>query len=492
MGNMRAYCASIASETNSFSPLRTDFTDFAQSFYAPPGAHPDTPTLCSAVFPALRARAASGEIELIEGTATWAEPGGIINQETWTRLRDEVLHQIKEALPLDIVVLGLHGAMIADSCVDCEGELIAEVRSIVGPDTIIGVTFDPHSHLSERRVRNADVIVAFKEFPHIDFVETGEACVDLTIRTAKGEIEPEISVWDARMIDIFMTSREPMRGFVDRLHAMEERGEVLSASVIHGFMAGDSPDLGTKVLVITNGEKARGDKIARDLGQELFSFRGQALPELLSLKEGLDRAAASTGTPVVIADVWDNPGGGVAGDSTIMLREVLRRDMSGVAVGTIWDPMAVRLCFAAGEGAVFDLRFGGKTSAHAGDPIDAKVSVTKLRRNAVQAFGASVVPMGDCAAIRVGGVDVVLNTNRSQAFSPDVFNNLGIDASDRKILIVKSTNHFQGAFAPIAADILYVAVDGPYPSDPTRTPYRRLTRPVWPIFDNPHAAGSAE
>ncbi|MCB1453698.1 MAG: M81 family metallopeptidase [Rhizobiaceae bacterium] len=489
---MRAFCASIATETNTFSPLRTDFADFAQSFYAPPGEHPETPTLCSAVFPALRARAATGEIELIEGTATWAEPGGLLNRHTWERLRDEVLGQVREALPLDVVILGLHGAMIADGCVDCEGELIAAVRSIVGPETKIGVTFDPHSHLSAQRVANADVIVVFKEFPHTDFVKAGEDCVDLILKAARGEIRPEISVWDARMIDIFLTSREPMRGFVDRLQSMEDRGDVLSVSVIHGFMAGDSPDLGAKILVVTDGDKAKGDQIARHLGRELFSLRGQAQPEFLTPEEALDRASAADATPVVMADVWDNPGGGVAGDSTILLSEVLRRGMSDVAVGTIWDPMAVRLCFAAGEGAELDLRFGGKTSAHAGDPIDARVTVTKLRRDTVQRFGASLVPLGDCAAIRIGGVDIVLNTNRSQAFSPDIFDNLGIEAVSRKILIVKSTNHFHGAFSPIAAEILYVAVDGPYPSKPEKTRYRRLTRPMWPIVANPHAEEAAE
>ena len=131
---MRVFCASVATECNTFSPLRADFTDFRQSFYAPPGQHPETPTLCSAVFPVLRARARAGEITLIEGTATWAEPGGIVNAPTWNRRRDEVLGQLRAALPVDAVVLGLHGAMIADNCVDCEGQLIAAVRGSHDPE----------------------------------------------------------------------------------------------------------------------------------------------------------------------------------------------------------------------------------------------------------------------------------------------------------------------------------------------------------------------
>ena len=129
---MRVFCASLATETNTFSPLRTDFSDFAQSFYAPPGEHPDTPTLCSAVFPALRRRAKEEGFTLIEGTATWAEPGGLVSAATWEHLRDEVLSQLKAALPVDAVVLGLHGAMIADGCVDCGVPGKLRMMTIIG------------------------------------------------------------------------------------------------------------------------------------------------------------------------------------------------------------------------------------------------------------------------------------------------------------------------------------------------------------------------
>ncbi|WP_294225470.1 M81 family metallopeptidase [uncultured Shimia sp.] len=483
---MRVFCASVATETNTFSPLRTDFSDFAQSFYAPPGEHPETPTLCSAVFPALRKRAKAGEVELIEGTATWAEPGGLVNARTWDRLREEVLDQLKAALPVEAVVLGLHGAMIADGCVDCEGVLIEAVREIVGPAVTIGVTFDPHSHLSEKRARNADIITVFKEFPHTDFVETGEACVDLTLRAARGEITPQISVFDVCMMDVLPTSRHPMRGFVDKMMRLEADGTALSVSTIHGFMAGDSPDLGAKIIVISNGDKPAGTQLARDLGMELFSFRGTTKPEFLTVEDALVEASAASTGPVIIADVWDNPGGGVAGDSTILLQAALDMNVANMALGTIWDPMAVRLCHAAGEGAKLDLRFGGKTSAHAGAPIDATVAVLKVAKDAVQSFGDSIVPLGDCAVIDVSGINVVLNSNRSQTFSPDLFTNLGIDVSAKQVVAVKSTNHFHGAFAPIAADILYAAVNGPYPNNPTTTHYTRLTRPLWPIVEAPH------
>ncbi len=484
---MRVFCASIATETNTFSPLRCDFTDFTDSFYAPPGQHPDTPTLCSAVFTEARKLAQSGAIELVEGTACWAEPGGLINAKTWARLRDEVLEQLRAALPLDAVLLGLHGAMIVEGSPDPEGELIAYVRQIIGQDAKIGVTFDPHSHLSDKRVEHADIITVFKEFPHTDFVRTGADCLRLTIAAARGEITPKMAVFDVRMIDVLPTSLDPMRGFVDKMLAMEAAGEALSLSLIHGFMAGDSPDLGAKMIVITDGDIEQATKLAENMGREVFSFRDAAHPPFLPVDAALDQALAVKNGPVVVADVWDNPGGGVAGDSTILLARILERNLKNIALAPLWDPMAVRLCHAAGVGANMALRFGGKTSAHAGAPIDAEVTVRNLQKSATQSFGDSVVPLGDCATIDLGGVEVVLTSGRAQAFSPDIFSNNGVDFTSKSMLIVKSTNHFHGAFAPIASAVVYASVDGPYPNDPVKNGYKNLTRPIWPIIKDPFA-----
>lgn len=485
-GRKRVFVGSLATETNTFSPLRTNLQDFKDSFYAPPGSHPETPTLCSAVYTAARERARQFNWDIIEGTATWAEPGGIVNQKTWEYLRDQLLDEIRAALPLDIILFGLHGAMVSQECLDCEGELLEAARNLVGNDTIIGVTFDPHSHLSEKRVANSNIVVAFKEFPHTDFVIAAEKVVDLVHRAANGEIDPEISVFDCRMIDVLPTSREPMRGFVDRMMKLEEQDDILSISAIHGFMAGDVPDLGAKIIVVSNGRKDKGNELARKLGMELFGLRGTTRPDFLDPATALDKALAQDRGPVVIADIWDNPGGGVPGDSTIILREMIERGIQNAALASIWDPIAVRTCISAGIGASLPLRFGGKMSANAGEPVDAEVTVKAAVENATQSFGRSIVPLGDSVWISVSGIDVILNTVRSQIFSPDAFSNLGIDPLTRKLLVVKSTNHFHDAFSRIAPDIIYAAIEGPYPNDPARTPYRNLMRPIWPRVTDPH------
>src|SRR6478609_121420 len=205
---MRVFVASLATETNTFSPLYVDRSAFESAFYCPPGTHPATPTLCSAPMVAARRRARADGFTLIEGTSTWAEPAGLVSREAYESLRDEILDQLKAALPVNVVLFGLHGSMVARGYDDCEGDLLARARALAGNDAIIGAELDMHCHLSDQMVQAADAIVAFKEFPHTDFLERAEDLVDLCLRKARGEIRPEPAVFDCRAVAAFMTSRE--------------------------------------------------------------------------------------------------------------------------------------------------------------------------------------------------------------------------------------------------------------------------------------------
>lgn len=488
---MRVFTASLATETNTFSPIPTDRGSFEMAFYAGPGEHPETPTLCSAVFPVLRRRARDEGFVLIEGSASWAEPGGYVRQDVFEQLRDDILEQARNALPLDCVVLGLHGAMVARECDDCEGDLLERLRAIVGPDVVIAATLDPHSHLTPKRVEAADVLAAFLEFPHTDFVERAEHLVDLALRAARGRITPVISTFDCRMIDVFPTSREPMRSFVDRLKSLQGRDGILSVSFIHGFMAGDVPEMGSRVMVVTEGDKKLGDALAAGLGGEVYAMRGSTAVTSIDIDTAIARVMASTGgkRPIVLADIWDNPGGGTAGDNTALLTAIVDSGIARAGIATIWDPQAVMFAHGAGEGAVLDMRIGGKANAASGIPLDATFEIRRTVTEGWQTFGTSRVTLGPAAVLRVRGteIDIIVNTNRTQAFEPDIFSNLGIDPASKDVLMVKSTNHFHAGFAPVARDIFYVAVDGCYPNNPATAGYQKLCRPLWPIVDDPFA-----
>jgi microcystin degradation protein MlrC len=166
------------------------------------------------------------------------------------------------------------------------------------------------------------------------------------------------------------------------------------------------------------------------------------------------------------------------------------RGAEGVAVGTIWDPVAVQLCFVAGEGAVIPLRFGAKSAPLTGEPVDATVEVVRLVPGAEMRFGESLVPFGDAARVRLAGtgIEVILNTVRAQSFDPSLFTALGIDPLAQRILVIKSTNHFHAAFAPIASEVIYCSAGQPYPNDPACTAYAKAPRDIWPIVDDPFGA----
>ena len=488
---MRIFTASLATETNTFSPVPTDMNAFKAAFFAGPGEHPDAPTLCSSVVPILRRRGRAEGFTVIEGTCCWAEPAGLIQRQTYETLRDRILGELQAALPVDAVVFGLHGAMVAQGYDDPEGDFLSRVRAMVGPDVLVAAEFDPHSHLTALRVASLDLMATFLEFPHTDFEQRGEHVVELALRTLRGEIRPVISTFDCRMITIFPTSREPMRSFVDRLKAMEGRDGVLSISVIHGFMAGDVPDMGTRLVVVTDADQPKGDALAESLGRELYGLRRQAAMPMFDTEAGLDRAIAvraeQPDVPVVIADVWDNPGGGVAGDATHILRRMMERGLDDFAVATIWDPIAVSFCHAAGRGAELDLRFGGKSGPQGGAPIDLRVTVQDVFDAGWQSFRNSRVTLGSTAVVRPLGadIDIVLITSRTQTYEPDIFANQGIDFASKSYLLVKSTNHFHAGFQPVSSEIVYIAAPTSYPTDPATTPYRKASLELWPRVADP-------
>jgi microcystin degradation protein MlrC len=169
----------------------------------------------------------------------------------------------------------------------------------------------------------------------------------------------------------------------------------------------------------------------------------------------------------------------------VVLAELIARGATDVAVGTIWDPIAVQICFAAGEGAEIQLRFGAKSAPDTGSPIDKRVTVKKLVRDAEMRFGESFAPFGDAAWINFDGIDVILNSTRAQSFDPSLYSALGIDPKSRKILLIKSTNHFYDSFSKIASEIIYCSAGKPYPNRPAETNYRKARKDIWPMVENP-------
>lgn len=479
---MRLFAATLATETNPFSPLPTSLNSYKECVFLRPGEHPEeTPLFCTEPLWVARQRAAAEGFTLIEGSCFAASLGGTTKQRDYEFMRDEILSQLKAALPVDGVLLGLHGAMVAHGYEDVEGDILERVRALVGPKCIIGVELDPHCHLSVKRVELADVIVLYKEYPHTDMVERAEEVLDLVLKTLRGEIKPVMSLYDCRQIQLCLTTVPPMRGFVDRIKAMEGKDGVLSISICHCFPWGDVPDLSGRILVIMDKDKAKGDALATIIGEEFISMRGKNLPQYYSIDDGISAALECNDPPVVITDAADSAGSGAPSDNTNILRRLIERGVESAAVGPIWDPIAVRLCFDAGEDAEFPLRVGGKIGPSSGLPIDAMVTVVGLKADCWQTFGPRRGLLGDCAAIRVGGIEVLLVSNRTASTGLELFRNVGIDPLTKKIVVLKSARPLMTADGPISAKMINVESDGLASLDYRKIPYRRINRPIWPL-----------
>ena len=480
----RMFTAGLGHESNSFSPLPTGLESFREYLLWRPG---DAPLAYRGMEtgPLDAARAlvrADTDWELVEGTLAYATPSAPLTRSAYEALRDEILGQVEAALPLDAVALSLHGAMLADGYPDCEGDLLARTRSVIGPDAALGAELDLHCHISPAMTGAADFLVAFKEYPHSDYAARGEELISLLARCARGEIRPHTAVFDCHQIALYHTPVPPMRVFVERMQALEREPGVLSVSAAHGFPWGDTPHIGTKVLVTTDGQPDLGTELADSLGAELRELRGRGTPPHLSLEEGLARAAAASEGPVVLADAGDNSGGGAANDSTFVAHAMIDAGMHDTAIGPLWDPISVDMCRAAGVGARLALRIGGKVGPQSGPPLDLEVEVVGLVENATQTFAGEPSPLGNVAGVRSAtGMAFVLNDLRTQAFGADLFDAGGFDPASFRYLVVKSAQHFYDGFVPLASEILYLASPGTMTHDITTLPFAHRPPGLWPF-----------
>jgi microcystin degradation protein MlrC len=485
---LHIFAGGIATETNVFSPISTEAADFE---VAGPGEAAETRAriLGGSTMSRYSGIAAAQGHAFTQGSYAFAMPGGITTRAAYEELRDMLLAELEAALPVDAVLLTLHGAMVADGYEDCESDIVARMRRVAGDGATIGVLLDPHCDLPVSLVEASDVLVTYREYPHIDIdVRAGELAT-LVLDTAAGQIDPTTAVFDCRMLGLYPTSREPMRGFVDRMTEACRRPGVLSVSLGHGFPWGDAPAMSTRMLVVADGDAVLAQDVAEELGRDFFSLRREVTLTPLDLDAALDDALSATHGPIVLADLADNAGGGAPSDSTFVLRELLDRGASDAAIALLWDPAVVQQAFAAGEGATIKASIGGKNGPSSGDPLELTVEVRRLVPELVQKWPQTdhhlEVSCGPAACLRCGGIDIVVSTLRQQVLGIEVFTAFDIDPATRRILVVKSTNHFYAAFAPIARDVLYANAPGALTLDLTRIPYRRLDTRRFPWVDDP-------
>lgn len=489
---MHIFAAAFNTETNTFSPFPTGLGHFTlnhqRDFAADPariqglGCLSTWEQLC---------REQGHRLSL--SLSAFAEPSGRIVRSVYESLRDEILMDLERAEGVDVVLLDLHGAMAAEGYDDCEGDIIRRVRKCVGQEVVIGVELDLHCHFSDSMLEQADLLICYKEYPHIDINDRARELFDLALRVRTGEIKPRMALFDCRMIGMFPTSAEPMQGYIQHMLDCEKREGVLSVSLGHGFPWGDVADAGSQVLVVTDDDLVLAEELASDLGMEFFSMRDSIEFCSLSLEEAMSRAAASSRLPVVVADQSDNPGGGAPSDSTFALNWLLTHGITPAAVAIMYDPEVVKLAMTAGVGAKLQVRLGGKMCRDSGDPLDLTVMVVALGRDHQHCFPQRqgddyVFSIGDTAVLNCNGVDIVVSSERGQCFSPCILSDFGLDPSAYRVIVPKSTQHFYGAFAPLAGEVIYMAAPGAIAPLVHHIPYEQVdTAGKYPWNPSPHS-----
>ena len=489
---MKIFFATLATETNTFSPIPTGRAAFmAERDWFRTGGSLQPATLGNVALIEWRRLATEAGHTITESICASAQPAGTTLRPIYEELRDMILTDLRAAMPVDVVLLCMHGAMVADGYDDCEGDTLAKIREITGPHATIGIELDLHCHLTDLMRTSANAIITYKEYPHTDVAPRATELFSLCTAAQRGDIKPVMAYHDCRMISMWRTTVEPMKSFVARMKSLEGHDGVLSVSFGHGFPWGDVPEVGAKMLVITDNNPAQAQALATELGQEIFAIREACFPQHDTIDEAIDAALAAPHGPIILADVADNAGGGAPSDNTAILHRLVERGITNAATGCYWDPIAVQFCLEAGIGATFDLRIGGKCGTASHTPIDLKVTVRALSENHSQnGLSGGRANLGASAWVTAKGIDIILNSTRSQVFAPDAFTGLGCTLTDKKIVVVKSTQHFHAAFAPIAAEIRYVAAPGAIGPDFANIPFTKRTTPYWPRVENPFATNT--
>ena len=484
---MRFFVAMVSHETNTFSPIPTDRRQFEAHDLRYGGeileAYRGTGTCLGGMIDGAAACGAT----LVPSLAAGASPAGRVSKAFYAEAKARLLADLRAAGPLDGVLLDLHGAMVVEGLDDGEGDLLGAVRATVGA-LPVAVTLDFHANVTGAMVDSATLLHGYKTYPHVDMDARGREAAARLADVVAGRIRPTVAFRQPPLLPPIagqLTARGPMRRLYDMADAMERRPDVLSVSVFAGFPLADIHDAGLSVYVATDGDQALAEGLADELADAAWARRREFLHTALPVKEAVARALALDGRPVVLADIADNTGGGAAGDTTEILRELLRVGVRGATVACLWDPEAAAACVAAGVGTTLTVPVGGKVDPSHGSPVTVTGRVRTLSDGRFIYKGPMARGvegrLGPTAVLDVNDVKIILISHRRQTLDPEMIRIVGIDPLAEKILVVKSSIHYRAAFEPIARAILEVDAPGLSSSHLGRFAFTRVRRPIFPL-----------
>jgi microcystin degradation protein MlrC len=488
---MRIAVAGFMHESNTFSPVRTDRAAFeAQSLTFGPDLVDEWRSAHHEMGGFLEAAGALG-FEPVPLVMAWATPSGPVADAVFNEITGYLADALRRERP-DGLLLALHGAMVAESYPDADGEVLARLRQALGPDFPIVVTLDLHGNVSQRLADGCQAAVAYRTCPHVDQRECGRRAAALLVRLLHGQIRPVQALAKPPLLVNIMvhdTSRQPLKGFMEEALLLEQLSGVLAVSLLPGFSYADVPHMGPSVLVVADGDQFLARREADYLAARLWDARHQLVKRLPDPQTAVARALAAERLPVVLVDTGDNVGGGSAADGTVLLAELLEQQATD-AVVCLYAPAEVRLCAAAGVGHEVFLLAGGKTDDRHGHPVGIRGRARLLHDGTyiepeVRHGGRRINHMGLTAVVELPGRNLlVLTSQRHPPFSLGQLTCLGIQPERQRILVVKAAIAYKAAYGPVAGSIIEVDTPGLTAVDPARFPYSHIRRPMYPLDPN--------
>lgn len=493
---MRVVMAMMKHETNTFSPVPTTWTRF-EEWSACFGedvirAYEPTNMTLSAYIKLCREAGA----EIISPIAAEAMPSGPVDDDAYRLMSDHILEAVAKGC--DAIMLDLHGAMVTESTQDGEGTLLAQVRR-AAPNTPICVTCDLHANLTQTMVDNCDALIGYKTYPHTDMYEVGTSVGQILLAKLRGKANPVMS-W-GRVPVLSQTLRqgtvdEPFKTLIRITREVEASGEVMAATVFGGFALADIHDAGISCITIADGNQAAADNVVKRLRSEMWENREEHLYNHEPLSDAVARAKGITDGPVILLDHSDNTGSGGNQDVMTVIAEVIRQGLQDVAVGGLWDPVAVQLMMQAGIGSTVTLELGGKTDMPSidreGEPltVTGKVKVLTDGEWIVRGpmYHGLVVQMGPTAVLDTGNMQIVIVSRHHEPWDQGVFHSVGIEPAYKRYILLKSRIHYRAGFAPIAKHTITLDGVGVTTSDNSLLKYRNVRRPIYPL-DNINEPG---
>jgi microcystin degradation protein MlrC len=472
-------------ETNTFAPTKATYADFVHGGGWPAMAHgADVLKTMRNINVGLAGFIEDAEArgwELIPTISCGASPSAHVTKDAYERIVTEMIDGIARAGKLDAVYLDLHGAMVTEHFDDGEGEILARVRKVIGPDLPLEVSLDLHANVTPEMVAHADALIAYRTYPHVDMADTGRASANHLALLLEGNRYAKAFRQLPFLIPISWqcTNDEPCKSIYQKLAALES-DDVPTLSFAPGFPAADFPGCGPTVFVYGRTQAdadAAADTIAALVTGHEDDFDGRIYSPDDGIRHAMELAKQAS-KPVVIADTQDNPGAGGDSDTTGMLRALVRNNPSKAAIGVIYDPASAKAAHQAGEGATVTLQLGGKSGIPGDAPYEEKFVVEKLSDGKFVApgpyYGGRDMDMGPSACLRIGDVRVVVSSHKAQLADQAMYRYVGIEPTAQSILVNKSSVHFRADFEPIAETLLICAAPGAMPADTAALPWTRL------------------